>query len=350
MRRLIEFFLRRTLLVNILLVAIFVLAVLTTRTTNRNAYPEVDLSTMLITTEYPGASPRDVEQNVTRLIEEELEGIAGIEKFTSISSENVSLVTVEIDVDYPDQAEVKNEVRRAVDRVTDLPPEVDQKPEVRDLKSSELPVMIIGVYGEADYAELRRMAKIIERDLRNTPGVSKVEKYGYRDKEFQVDLDPEKLSQFFIALNDILFSLENRNVRSTGGTLESFKTQRNILTLSEFENVDQVKDVIIRSAFGGGDIDLKDIANVHEGFEDEMMRTFFNGEKGISLVVKKSSNTDILRLVDRLKEYVKEKQAIVPPGVKLTMVNDASIRVQNRLDIVIVNGLLGFVLVIAVLI
>lgn len=107
MKNFTEFFLRRPLVVHILLIAIFLLAYMSVRETNRNAYPEVDLATMIITTEYPGASPKDVEQNVTRLIEEELEGIPGIDKFTSVSSESVSVVTVEVDIDYPDQEEVK---------------------------------------------------------------------------------------------------------------------------------------------------------------------------------------------------------------------------------------------------
>lgn len=350
MAKVIEFFLKRSLLVNILLVAIFLLAAYSAYKTNRNAYPEVDLAKMVITTEYPGASPKDVEQNVTRLIEDELKGIAGIDKFTSVSSENVSFITVEIDIDYPDPKEVKDEVRRAVERVSDLPTEVEEKPVVRDLKSSELPVLVIGVSGEVEYSLLRQMAKVIERDLRNLKGVAKVDEYAYRDYEFQVELDPKKLSDYTIAINDILYSIENRNVRSTGGSLESFKTQRNILTLSEFEDVDQVRNVIVRSSFGGGALILDDIGEVSEGFEDEKMRTIFNGERGISLVVKKASNTDILRLVERLKEYVIEKQKVMPEGVHLTAVNDASIKVRNRLQIVIYNGILGFILVTAVII
>lgn len=98
MQFLIDFFLKRTLLVSILLVGIFVLAIASILQTNRNQFPEVDLSTMVILTKYPGASPKDVEQNVTRLIEDELKGISGIDSFTSISAENVSTVVVKIDI------------------------------------------------------------------------------------------------------------------------------------------------------------------------------------------------------------------------------------------------------------
>lgn len=349
MKYFIEFFLKRPLLVKIILIAIFLLAVKTTLDLNRNVFPEVDLATMIITTEYPGASPKDVEQNVTRLIEEELGGIAGIKKYTSVSSENVSLVKVEIDIDYPDQDEVKDEVRRAVERVTDLPPEILKRPQVRDLKSSELPVMMVGVSGDVDYGTLRQMAKIVKKDLKDLKGVSLVDDYAYRDYQFQVDLIPEKVSQYYVSLNDILFALENRNVRSTGGSLESYKTQRNILTLSEFESVEEVSEVIVRSNFDGENVRIKDIATVSLGFEDEKIRSGFNGERGISLVVKKTSNTDILDLVDRIKSYVQEKQKVMAEGVHLYAVNDGSVEVRNRLEIVRLNGIFGFILVFLVL-
>ena len=263
---LIQFFLNRTLLVNIILFGIFGISYATLTSINRNEFPEVDLATMIVTTRYPGASPKDVEQNVTRLIEDELKGIAGIDNFKSTSAENVSSVNVEINIDHPNPDEVKDEIRRAVDRVSDLPEEVDGRPTVRDLKSTESPVLVVGVSGEAAYGELRRMAKIVERDLKRIRGVSKIDKYGFRDIEMHVDLDPNALKSQYIAINDILFALEKRNVRSTGGSLESYRTQRNILTLSQFESPEDIKQVIVRSSFGGGDVRINQVAKVSQGF------------------------------------------------------------------------------------
>ncbi len=348
--RLIEFFLDRTLLVNIVLIGIFGVAFSTALSINRNEFPEVDLGTMIVTTRYPGASPKDVEQNVTRLIEDELKGIAGIDNFKSVSAENVSSITVEIDIDYPDQDEVKDEIRRAVDRVSDLPAEVDGRPEVRDLKSSEIPVLVVGISGDADYGELRRTAKLVERDIKRIRGVSQIDKYGYRDLEFHVDLDPAKLKQQYIALNDILFALDSRNVRATGGNLESYRTQRNILTLSQFETIEDVREVIVRSAFGGGDVRVEDVAEVKEGYGDEMMRTIFDGKRGILLIVKKSANADIISTVDRIYEYLDEKGTVLPENIRLSAANDSSKVVRNRISVVASNAVIGFFLVVVILI
>jgi multidrug efflux pump subunit AcrB len=179
MRYFIDFFLKRSLLVNILLIAIFILAAAAVSKMTRNKFPEVDLGTMIITTRYPGASPKDVEQNVTRLIEDELKSVNGIDIFKSVSAENVSMITVNIDVNYPNQQEAKDDIRRAVEKVSGLPAEVVGRPLVRDLKASEMPVLVVGVSGDISYEELRNMAKNIERDIKRIDGVSMVDKYAY---------------------------------------------------------------------------------------------------------------------------------------------------------------------------
>ncbi|NBU97296.1 MAG: efflux RND transporter permease subunit [Spirochaetia bacterium] len=350
MKSLIKFFMNRSMLVNVILVFIAMLSIKAITSMNRNKFPEVDLAKMIVTTKYPGASPKDVEQNVTRLIEDELKSVTGIDKYTSISSENVSVVTVEIDINYPDTDEVKDNIRRAVDRVASLPTEVTERPNVRDLKSSELPILSIGISGDAEYSEIRRIAKVIEKDLKQISGVSYVDKYSFRDKEFDVNLDPEKLKKYYIALNDVLLALGKRNIRATGGNLESYNTQRNILTLSQFDTIEDVGEVIVRSEFGGGLVKIKDLGIVEEGFKEEKMRTIFNGKRGIMLVIKKSSNADIIRVVSKIKEYLKQKQETIPAEINLIAVNDETRVVANRLDVVVSNAFIGFFLVILILI
>ena len=338
MRYFIDFFLKRTLLVNIILIAIFILAAAAVSKMTRNKFPEVDLGTMIITTRYPGASPKDVEQNVTRLIEDELKSVTGIDIFKSVSAEYVSIITV------------KDDIRRAVEKVSGLPVEVVGRPLVRDLKASEMPVLVVGVSGDIPYEELRNMAKNIERDIKRIDGVSMVDKYAYRDKEFHVDLDPKKLEGLYIALNDVLYSISNRNIRATGGNLESYSTQRNILTLSQFESTKDIQEVIVRSELGGGTVRIKDVGEVKEEFEDERMRTIFNGKQGIMLVIKKSSTADIIRVVDKVKLYLDEKQKSIPAEIKLSAVNDETRIVRNRLDVVMSNAYIGFILVVIILI
>ncbi len=335
-----------------MLVSIFGLAGLSVSSMNSNELPIVDLGVVQILTIYPGASPKDVEQNVTRLIEEELQRVDGVETYKSVSSENASNIQVEIDVDNPDPEKVKDDIRRAVDRVTDLPVEIKSRPQIQEIKSSERPVLIVGVAGDekTKYGDLRRIAKVVEKDIKNIRGISKVVKYGFQDLEYHVDLNPEKLKQNYVALNDIIFALAERNIRATGGSLESYRTQRNILTISEFESIQDIREVIVRSSFGGGKLRIDDVADVSDSFEDESILTVLNGDRGIMLVVKKSESTDIITIVDKLKDYVKNKKAQLPPGITLSTANDLSKPVRNRINVVISNAVIGFFLVVLILI
>lgn len=349
--KLFRFFVDRPLFVRITLIGIVLLSLLSIRKMQRDSFPQVDLGTMIITTKYLGASPKDVEENVTRLLEDEIKGVTGIKQFTSTSQENVSAIVVEIDIDYPDQQEVKEEIRRAVERVTDLPAEVKERPHVRDLKATEFPVLSVGISGDGlDYATIREVARQVEKELKRIPGVSQVDKYAYRDKEFHIYTDPTKMKNSYIGITDVLNAIGARNIRATSGKLESGESQRNILTIAEFNSKNDILETIVRSEFGGGTIRVKNVAHVEENFEDELMRTYFNGKQGITLTVKKASNEDLLRLVDRVKAYAESKTGKLPAGVELSIVSDASRVVRNRIDVVASNAFFGFFLVVGVMI
>ncbi|WCL47805.1 efflux RND transporter permease subunit [Leptospira sp. GIMC2001] len=349
--KLFKYFVDRPLFVRIMLVGIVLISIQSITKMQRDSFPQVDLGTMIITTKYLGASPKDVEENVTRLIEDELKGVAGIKTFNSTSQENVSSIVVEIDIDFPNQDEVKDEIRRAVERVTDLPSEVKERPQVRDLKATEFPVLSIGISGkDLPYATLRETAKQVEKEIKRISGVSQVDKYAYRDKEFLVYTDPQKLKNSYIGIADVLQSISSRNIRATSGNLEAGNSQRNILTIAEFRSMEDIRETIIRSEFGGGTIRVKNVAEVEEGFEDELMRTYFNGKQGITLTVKKSSTEDLIRLVDKIKEYIDAKKLQIPEGVELSIVSDASRVVRNRIEVVVSNALFGFFLVVCIMI
>ncbi|NCS95406.1 MAG: efflux RND transporter permease subunit, partial [Leptospira sp.] len=346
-----RFFIDRPLFVKIAILGVILISLMSIRKMQRDGFPQVDLGTMIITTKYLGASPKDVEENVTRLLEDEIKGVAGIKTFTSTSQENVSVIIVEIDIDYPDQKEVKDEIRRAVERVTDLPPEVKERPQIRDLKATEFPAISVGISGDGvDYGVIRDAAKLVEKEIKRIPGVSQVDKYAYRDKEFLVYTDPAKLKANYIGIADVLQAISARNIKATSGTLEQGLSQRNILTVAEYNSAADIQETIVRSEFGGGTIRVKNVADIKEGFEDELMRTYFNGKQGITLTIKKSGNEDIIRIVDRIKDYVQKKKKLLPEGVELTVASDASKVVRNRIDVVLSNALFGFFLVVGVMI
>ena len=315
----------------------------------REQWPKVDLGIMHVITIYPGASPEDVELNVTNKLEDELEGVTGIERITSISMENVSSIRVVIDPDVKDEAEVKREIRDAVGRVTDFPDEVTESPLIIDIKTSIIPIFEVGISGDLPYPELREIARLFEKKLEVVPGVAGIERFGYLAREIQVEVLPEAMDKYQIPLQQIIAAIRARNIRATAGTLESYTSEKNVVTLQQFREPLEVGDVIVRSTLDGSIIRVSDLAIVQDDFEAAEVLSRMNGKSAISFMVTKSESADIIRTVDAIKELVEQERQGLPPGVEILSSNDFSRYVRNRFAIVRTNGLIGLVLVMLML-
>jgi multidrug efflux pump subunit AcrB len=317
-------------------------------TIKRDSYPDVEFGELLITTVYPGASPEDVELNVTNKIEDELREVTGIERYQSWSQENVSTVRVVIDPDE-DEDDVEREVREAVARVTDLPSEVKESPLITELGTTVFPIIEVGLAGDVPYRELREIARRFEKKLEDVGGVARVERFGYRDREVRIEVDPEKLVRKEVSLIDVINAISGRNVRGTGGSLESYTSERNIVTLAQFREPLEVKNAIVRKTFDRPAIRVKDLARVTDNFEDEKVRSRLNGREAISFIAYKKQSADIIRTVALIRDLVAKEQQYLPEGVTMLLSNDESKLVKGRFEIVQNNGLMGLALVILVL-
>jgi multidrug efflux pump subunit AcrB len=317
-------------------------------TIKRDSYPDVEFGELLITTTYPGASPEDVELNVTNEIEKELKEVTGIKRYQSWSMENVSSIHVVLDPDE-DEDDVKRDIREAVSRVTDLPREVKESPLVTELGTSVFPMIEVGLAGDLPYRELREIARRFEKKLENVEGVAKVERFGYRAREVRVAVHPDRLVSKEISLIEIIDAISGRNVRGTGGSLESYTSEQNIVTLAQFREPLEVRDAIVRKTFDGPPVRVQDLAIVTDGFEDEKVRSRLNGQDAISFIAYKKKSADIIRAVDEIRALVESEQQYLPPGVEMLISNDESKLVKSRFQIVVNNGLLGLSLVMLVL-
>ncbi|MGI9290860.1 MAG: efflux RND transporter permease subunit [Gammaproteobacteria bacterium] len=343
-----RFFAERQLLAFIITLTILLLGAGTLTTIKRDSYPDIEFGELLITTTYPGASPEDVELNVTNEIEEELQEVTGIKYYQSWSQENVSTVYVVLDPDE-DQDEVEREVREAVSRVTDLPSEVTESPLVTEMGTEVFPIIEVGVAGDLPYKDLREIARRFEKKLEDIDGVAKVERFGYRDREVRIEVDPDVLVEREVSLIDVINAIAGRNVRGTGGSLESYTSERNIVTLAQFREPLEVKGAIVRKTFDRPPVLVSDLATVTDTFEDEKVRSRLNGEAAISFIAYKKKSADIIRTVSLIRDLVEREQQYLPEGVELLVSNDESKLVKGRFDIVMNNGLIGLALVTLVL-
>lgn len=345
MKSFFRFFAERHLFANLFTIMVLLLGISTLTFIKRDIFPNVDIGRMIITTYYPGASPEDVELNVTNKIEDELKEITGIKEITSISMENVSSIRVDVESDVEDMKEVKDEIRRAVDQVTDFPVEVTESPDILEVKTPFDPFIEVGLSGDIPYEQLRELARIFEKKIENTDGVSKTERFGYRVREVQVEVSPDALREYQVPMREIIAAIRGRNIRATGGSLESYTSEKNVVTLAQFRKPEEVGNVIVRSTFDGPLVKVKDLAIVNDNFEEEKILSRMNGKPVISFSVFNKPSADIVRTSDRIKELIRKEQEIMPEGVEIIYSNDSAKYVRDKFRIVVANGAIGLALV-----
>ncbi|KAA3608844.1 MAG: efflux RND transporter permease subunit [Calditrichaeota bacterium] len=349
MKTVFRFFAERQMLALLFTAMIILLGITTLIGLKRDTYPAVDFGMVNITTIYPGASPEDVERNVTNKLEKELQTVTGINKISSVSMENVSMITVVIEIDDPDQDKVKSDIREAVGRVTDFPAEVTESPKVDELKQSDNPIIEVGLAGELPYKELREKARLFEKKLKRVPGVSQLTKYGYRAREVVVEVSPVAVESYQIPLREIINAIKRRNISGTNGAFESYTSERDLVTLAQFEDPSEVEDVVVRSTFDGPLIKVKNLAKVKDGFKEDKVLSRFNGKTAISFLVQMSSNADVIETCDAIKELIETENEMLPDGAELSYLNDTSRDVRISFDVVLNNGWIGLILVLLIL-
>ena len=350
MDSILDFLVRQKKFALVFSLAFIAIGVLSVVGMQRDQFPAVDFEILAVTTAYPGASPEDVEKSVTNVIEKELLSVSGIKEITSTSREGISSIIVTLEADLKDVTTVKNDVRNAVNRVKSFPEEVTDLPQVVDFNITEFPIITINIDGaNSDYALARQITDDLETALLKIKGVASIDKNGYLKSEIQIKVDPIKLDKYNISINEVISAISSRNARFTVGGNNQESLEKNIVILSEFQSIDEIKDVVIKSSFDGPVIRLDDIANVFRGEEEETSITRVNGTKGFVLQIKKQDQADIIRTVKRVRERVSELQENYPDNIDIFYTDDSSEAVENRLNIIIKNGYIGLALVLVVL-
>ena len=345
-----EFSVKHSLLIN--LISIFILIAgfytLFISKIRKEAFPEVSFDMVIITTVYPGATPNEVEKLVTTPIERELKGVDGIEEFNSSSTDNLSSISVEISEDIKDKDKVIDDIQKAVDRVRGLPSEVEEDPQVTEITSGEIPVINIALSGDMSEWDLQKDAENLEDTLEDIEGVSSISKSGWRDKEVWIEVNPAKIKEYHISLEEIMAALAKRNMSIPAGKIRGGK-EFNIRTTGEFYTVDEIENVVIRANDTGNWLYVKDVAKVKFSFEEEDSISKSLGTRSITLTVIKKSSGDAIRIVAAVKKAVEKYKEYSNPKLHISYIDDMSFYVKRRLGVLKQNGIIGIILVLAVL-
>jgi multidrug efflux pump subunit AcrB len=349
----VEYFLSKSLFVNLLTFLILLVGGFTAANMNREAFPNINFDIVTVTTIYIGAAPADVEKLVTKPLESAIKEVDGVKEFRSASLENRSGIVITIDPNVKNSQKVVDEIKSAIDRVQDLPKDVDD-PIVTEITTARQPVIEVHLTSVMkdgkpllSAKELRDQAKILEDKLKNLPSVARITKRGWRDREMKVDLLPDRMNALSISSTQVVNSLRARNINFPGGNISENAREIIVRTVGEFDSAEEIENVFVRSNDAGRSVRIKDIARVSEGFEDSDYLDKSNGETAIALTIIKREKSDAIVVVDESKKVVQEFIESTNGTVKFAFVNDLSKFIRRRLGVLTSNAMSGLLLVTA---
>jgi hypothetical protein len=333
--------------VNVIVVVVVGLGVFQLSRTSRETFPNVTLPRLFVNGVLPGASARDVETKITIPIQEAVEELDGVKEFYTTVADATSATEIRLhenyDTDRVRQAE--RDLRVLLDGIKDFPPEMEDDPRITRMNPKLFPVVEVALAGPTD--SIVDAARVLERKLRALDEASRVTLVGLQDPEVRILVDPVRARAHGVTLLEVVDAVRRRNVSGTGGMLESESDRRQVVLWSRFTDPAEVGGTVLRFLPNGAALTVADVARIESGREDIGLIAHTNAQPGISIVVVKQEDADIIRTVDAVRATMEATP--LPLGVTATIVNDESYMARNRLELMFNNGGIGAVLVALIL-
>lgn len=315
----------------------------------KESFPEIVFPLIYVQTPYPGNTPQDIENLITRPLEKEIKSVDGIKNLNSESVQDVSIINVEFNIDVDTEQALKD-VKDAVDRaMSDLPSDLDQDPVVLDIDLSRIPILNINLSGDYSIDDLVDYAEILQDEIEELGEISEATITGDKEKEVQINIDMPKLQENKLSFNDVQNALAAENINIGAGDILLGKTRRSIRTDAEFNSMEEIRNVIVKHE-NGNFVYLKDIADVLFTYKEVESMARLDGESVVSLNVIKKGGENLLEATDKIREIIKEAQKInLPKGLKITITNDQSTQTRNQIANLENSIISGVILVILTL-
>jgi hydrophobic/amphiphilic exporter-1 (mainly G- bacteria), HAE1 family len=339
---------RRPVLTTMLIVVCLVLGLFGFMRLRTDLFPEVEFPVVTVITPYPGAGPEEIETQVTDRIEEAVSTLAGIDALRSISQENMSIVIVQFDLGVQvDQAAI--DVRDRVETVRGVLPTAAEAPIVQKFDIGALPIMNLALSGPQGVDALYELA---DEDLRErfsrVDGVASVDIVGGRAREVEVLIAPERLQAYQTTLTDIVELIRAENLSVPSGRITEAAADIPVRVVGEYRDVSEIED--LRLLLPSGEVvRLGQLGTVREGFEDTRQVARYNMEPAVSISIQKRSDANTVTAAAGIREEIDRIRAELPPGMEITIVRDASEFIQDSINDVLFNLLIGIILTTGVL-
>ncbi len=345
MRGIVKYFIHNEIAGNILMILLFLLGIFGYSQMKTTFFPEVESRIINIQAIYPGAAPQEIEEGIVAKIEDRLEGLTGIERVTSVSSENAGSITVEILKGF-DTDIILQDVKNAVDGINSFP--ISMEPLTISKRENLGRVLSFAVYGDVDLLSLKRIARKIEDDLLGMDGVSKISISGFPEEELEVSFSEEALRKYNITFGEAVARIQGSNLEVTGGTIKTNTEELLIRADNKFYTAQGLQNIIIKANANGGLVRLYDVATVADQWEDQPERTYIEGNPAAIVTVQNTLKEDMLSINEKAKDYL-EKFNLENEEVQTLVLSDASVTLIQRIELLRNNGLIGFIIVLILL-
>ena len=342
MRKLVAYFIRHSVAVNIVVLTFFVFGFYGAYTLKSSFFPLTDSKNISINVAYPGASPQEVEEGIILKIEDNLKGLNGVERVTSTSRENSGNINVEIekgkDIDF-----MLLEVKNAVDRVPSFP--VDMEPLIVAKQEALRPTISFAISGtNIPLATLKQIGRQVENDLRGIDGISQIQISGYPAEEIEIAINETDLLAYNLTFSEVSQAINQSSLITTGGTIKTSAEEYLIRANSRSYYANELSNIVVRANPSGQTIKLKDIAVVKNQFSETPNANYFNGNLAINITITSTNTEDLITSADKTKAYIAEFNQKYD-NVQINVVRDLSITLVQRTALLTENALIGMILV-----
>ena len=338
---------KRPIMTTLCFVAVVILGLFSLRSLPIDLYPDIETNTLMVMTTYSGASAQDIEQNVTRPLENVLNSVSNLKHITSKSRENISVITLEFE--YGEDIDVlTNDVRDKLDMVSSMLPDDSETPIIFKFSTDMIPIIMLSVKADESMPGLYKILDdAVANPLARISGVGSVSISGAPKREIHVYTDPARLEAYNLSIEQIgaIIGAENRNI--PGGSFDIGSDTYSLRVQGEFKSSDEMANIVVGS-YQGRNIYLRDVARIDDTLEERAQETYNDGEQGAMIVIQKQSGANSVQISDKVLKMLPSLQKRLPSDVKLGIIVDPSDNIRNTIDSLVETVMYALLFVIIV--
>ena len=342
MKGMIAWFAKNHVAANLLMLFLLLAGAVAGLTMKVEVFPEFSLDMITVTTEYPGASPSEVEEAIIRRIEERVAGLSGIKRIDSTARESLGTVTIEVMKDWP-LKKLLDEVKSEVDSITTFPNEAE-RPIVREVTRRNR-VISLAVYGDASESTIKNLAETIKNEIINLPSITQADLSGIKTGEIHMEISEETLRRYGLTLGKVADAVRKGSLDLPAGRVKTLGGEILIRTKGRRYYADEYRDVPILTNPDGTNVTLGQIADLSDGFQDVDLAARFQGKPTALIEVFRVADQNALTVAKTIKEFAEKVRPTLPEGIDIGIYNDRSVMLKSRVDLLLRNMALGLILV-----